>query len=584
MSLQHLSSTLKVVVGQHASAGVKPVNEDAIGIRIPDEPTLTSKGIVAVIADGVSVAEGGREASNTAVTSFLSDYYSTHETWSVEHSASKVLSALNQWLYGLSSKFIRAERGYVTTFSAAVFKSASAYLFHVGDSRICRIRDGELEQLTRDHSANVGADQSYLTRALGIDIHLDVDFHHLDLRAGDLFVFTTDGVHNWLGPRDFMDVLGGAARDFQVGSLDPLCRRLVDLAQARGSDDNLSVQLVRIQTPGEVSQKDLLASVSGLPFPPSLEAGQKIDGWTVVRELHASTRSEVYLVEKRASGQRAVLKAPSVIHEDDPAYIERFILEEWVGSRVASGNVVKVIKPDASKSFLYYLTEYVEGPTLGQLVRERSRLSVVDAQNIITQVISGLRAFHRRDVLHQDIKPDNIIYTDQGIKIIDFGSCYSAGIGEISVRIDRESKLGTRDYCAPEYLLNTPVSPLSDQFSLGVLLYELLTGKRPFGEAYSRCQTEEDFEKLRYVPAYRVNPLVPVWLDNAIHKALSIEPQARYQALTEFAQDIKKPNPELMARRSGVPSLKQSLFIWKIIAIGLALSNLVMAMVLLSGN
>ena len=168
--------------------------------------------------------------------------------------------------------------------------------------------------------------------------------------------------------------------------------------------------------------------------------------------------------------------------------------------------------------------------------------------------------------------------------IIDFGSCYSAGIGEISARIDRESKLGTRDYCAPEYLLNTPVSPLSDQFSLGVLLYELLTGKHPFGEAYSRCQTEEDFERLRYVPAYRVNPLVPVWLDNAIHKALSIEPDRRYQALTEFAQDIKKPNPELMARRSGVPSLKQSLFIWKIIAIGLALSNLVMAVVLLSGH
>jgi serine/threonine protein kinase len=225
----------------------------------------------------------------------------------------------------------------------------------------------------------------------------------------------------------------------------------------------------------------------------------------------------------------------------------------------------------------------VEGPTLGRLLKERTRLSVVDTQNIITQAISGLRAFHRRDVLHQDIKPDNIIYTEQeGIKIIDFGSCRSAGISQINTRINLEAKLGTRDYCAPEYLLNTPISPLSDQFSLAVLCYELLTGKHPFGTQYPQCQTEQDFARLKYIPAHTVNPLVPMWLDAAMQKALNIDPGKRYPALSEFTQDIKSPNPQLTLQRQSAGGLRDTLLFWKALVVGLALTNLVTLVLLVS--
>ena len=578
MSLKHLDSGLKVVVGQFSTAGAKPVNEDAIGIRIPEGSALTAKGIVAVIADGVSGAEGGREASTTAVTGFLSDYYSTHDTWSGETSASKVIAALNRWLYGLGHSCLRPEQGYVTTFSAAVFKSASAYLFHVGDSRIARIRGGVLEPLTREHTTRVGNKQRYLARALGIDTMLDVDFHQLDLQRGDLFVLTTDGVHEWLTSQELVDILRPCLGHFQVGSLDPLCRVVAERARTNGSTDNLSVQLVKIANPGEPVAGDLLASVSKLPFPPPLAPGLKIDGWTVQRELHASSRSEVYLVAD-AHGRRAALKAPSANFQDDPAYIERFILEEWVGSRINSNHVVRVLRPSEGRTFLYYLTEYVAGPTLGQLLRERTRLSVVDAQNIITQVISGLRAFHRRDVLHQDIKPDNIVYSDDGIRIIDFGSCHSAGIGEIRSRLSREAKLGTRHYSAPEYLLDAPVSAASDQFSLGVLLYELLTGRHPFGDGYGKCLTEADFARLGYTPAYQLNPLVPVWLDGAIQRALSVDPARRYPALSEFAQDIQKPNPAYDGRRVG-SAATDVLLPWKLAVILLLVINLLTLLLL----
>ncbi|MFA5494729.1 MAG: protein kinase [Porticoccaceae bacterium] len=573
MNLEHLSSSLDVAIGQYSSAGVKAVNEDAIGIRIPDGPALTTKGIVAVIADGVSAAEGGQEASATAVSAFLSDYYSTHDTWSVETSGSKVLSALNRWLYGRGQHCIQAETGYITTFSAVVLKSSSAYVFHVGDSRVYRLRGGDLEQITRDHSTAVGNGQRYLARALGIDLNLEVDFHRLELAAGDRFLLTTDGVHEWLKPRELQELTAGRGG---TAELDGLCRRVAERALAMGSDDNLSVQVVDVLDPGTAGQEDVLASVGRLPFPPPLQPGNVVDGWRVVAEIQASSRSEVYLVENTGDGGRAVLKAPSANFSDDPGYIERFMLEEWVGSRIASASVARVIKPAGAKSFLYYLTEYVPGPTLGQLLRERTRLPVVDAQNIAVQAISGLRAFHRRDVLHQDIKPDNIIYTERGIRIIDFGSCQVAGVGEIGNRISRQQALGTRDYCAPEYLLNGPISPRSDQFSLAVLLYELLTGRHPFGAGYGSCTTEEDFARLDYKPAYRINPLVPVWLDGAIQRALSLDPQARYPALSELAQDIQRPNPAYESGRRAPAGGAAGVLLWKAIAGALLLLNLLL--------
>jgi len=576
MTLDHLAPTLRVDVGQFSSAGIKAVNEDAIAIRIPQGRTLVSKGIVAVIADGVSAAEAGKEASATAVTGFLADYYSTHDTWSVETSAGKVLNALNRWLFGQGQQYAAAEKGHVTTFSALILKSATAYVFHVGDSRVYRIRGGEIEQITRDHTAALGSGQRFLARALGIDPHLDVDFHRLELQVGDCFLLTTDGVHEWLKPREILALVE------QVAASDMRCQRLVEQALANGSNDNLSAQLVLVNEPGSPGQQDMLASVSQLPFPPPLAPGNIIDGWEVLREIQATSRSEVYLVKNTTDGSRAVLKAPSANFADDPAYIERFILEEWVGSRISSASVVKVIKPIRGKTFLYYLTEYVPGPTLGQLLKERTRLAVVDAQNIAVQAISGLRAFHRRDVLHQDIKPDNIIYTDGGIRIIDFGSCQVAGVDEIHTRISRQQALGTRDYCAPEYLLNGPVSPKSDQFSLGVLLYELLTGNHPFGAAYHKCATEKDFARLAYTPAYRINSLVPVWLDGAIRRALSIDPALRYPALSEFAQDIQRPNPAFDSDRRLFSGGTSPHGFWKGLVVALVLLNFLTLLFFLS--
>ncbi|HVL01500.1 MAG TPA: protein phosphatase 2C domain-containing protein, partial [Dongiaceae bacterium] len=216
MSLQNRTARLAVAVAQHSSAGVKPRNEDSIAIQIPEDSQLVTKGIVAAIADGVSAAEAGREASEIAVKGFINDYYSTPDSWSVKQSAHKVLIALNRWLYGRGQKFLEAEKGYVTTFSTLILKSQAAYLFHVGDSRIYRLRDGSLEQLTRDHVARISADQCYLARALGIDLNLDVDLKILDLLPGDLFLLTTDGVHGHIDARELQQRLLDGEKDLDA--------------------------------------------------------------------------------------------------------------------------------------------------------------------------------------------------------------------------------------------------------------------------------------------------------------------------------------------------------------------------------
>jgi serine/threonine protein kinase len=569
VQLDYLQSQLDIRIGQISEAGRKQHNEDAIGIRIPSGSLLASKGIVAIVADGVSAAEAGKEASELSVHSFISDYFSTHDAWSVKTSGGKVLTALNRWLYGRGQNYPNAEKGYITTFSALILKSSSAYIFHVGDSRIYRLRNGDLEQLTRDHTTPAGNGQRYLARALGIDPRLEIDYQEMTLIKGDRFLLTTDGIHDWLGAEQIKQHL--ASED----EPQTRCKNLLDEAVNAQSNDNLSVQIIDVIQTGPLNKSSVLHHMSELPFLPPLQSGMTVDGWKVIRELHANARSEVYLVQNEETGQQAVLKSPSSNFSDDPAYIERFILEEWIGTRVQSPHIVKVIRSE-TRRFLYYLTDYINGPTLAQLLHERTRLPITDARNIILQVASGLRAFHRKDTLHQDIKPENIIYSPSGVKIIDFGSTYVAGIDEIETGISRENIPGTAEYSAPEYRLGMRASPRSDQFSLGVLAYKLLTGKHPYGEAFAGATRHKDFLKLTYSPAYQLNPLVPVWMDAALMRALSINPEDRYDAISEFTHDLQIPNPKYI-NRIALPLVDRNpLAFWKTLSGLLAAACLVL--------
>ncbi|MBQ0721110.1 MAG: bifunctional protein-serine/threonine kinase/phosphatase [Gammaproteobacteria bacterium] len=540
-SVAHLSFT----IAQHSVAGVKPENEDAIGIRIPQGLTLTNKGAVAVIADGVSAAEAGKEASETCVHNFLSDYYSTPDSWGVKKSTTQVLTALNRWLFGQGRSYCDAQKGYVSTFSTVIFKSQAAHIFHVGDSRIYRLRDNDLEQLTRDHTTFISDDQSYLARAMGLDVKLDVDYRSVDLDIGDIFFLSTDGIHDFVKDRDIRTALRSLVGEPSEQKFEDCCTALTAIALENSSGDNLSCQILRLDNFPRQTIDDVNRKLSALPFPPLLEPGMILDGYRVERELHASNRSQVYLVSDVDTDARYCMKTPSINFDDDLGYIDRFAMESWIGSRIDNPHVAKVIDGGRSKSCLYYLTDYVDGITLERWIKENPKPAVQDVIYLVQQMVKGIRAFHNRETLHQDIKPGNILIDKNGqIKIIDFGSCFIQGIAEIATPLERGGILGTASYSAPEVVINAKSTVQSDIFSLAVIVYEMLTGEAPFGGKLEECRTSKAYLKTKYIPCYDINPLIPIWIDGAVKKGLRFNPERRYDDVSEFLHELQKPNPK----------------------------------------
>ncbi|GAB3270181.1 bifunctional protein-serine/threonine kinase/phosphatase [Parahaliea aestuarii] len=573
----HLEERLLLEVGQASSAGAKAMNEDAIGIRIPDDALLTTKGAAAVIADGVSAAEAGREASQSCVTGFLSDYFSTPESWTVRHSVQQVLTSLNRWLYRNGTHLPDSNKGFITTMSALVLKSQHAHLFHAGDSRIYLYRQGKLEQLTTDHAVPVGHGQTYLSRALGLDVRLEVDYQCLALEEGDLFLLSTDGVHDAL---DLEQLQAGISDETR--SLEQRCLQLNSSALAAGSQDNLSCQLLRVLALPQPEIDDVVGRLTELRFPPFLKVGDTLDGLKVERELYASNRSQVYLVSEAISGQMYCMKTPSVNFEDDPAYIERFVMESWIGSRIHSPYVVRVVEPPQPRSCLYYLTEYVDGLSLTRWMREHPRPAVEEVVYLAGQIAKGLRAMHRRETLHQDLKPDNILIDSQGqVKLIDFGSCAVAGINEIASPLQRDQVLGTATYAAPECRLGSSVDARADLFSLAVICYEMFTGTLPFQGKLEQCSSQREFLSTTYTPSYRINPLVPQWIDGALRRAMRFHPERRHGDVSEFAYELQHPNASYLAFHQRPLIERDPLRTWKAIAIALALLELVTLALLL---
>src|SRR5687767_11881724 len=315
-----LPARLKITLGQHSDRGCKEINQDFHGACIPDEPQLTAKGIAVALADGVSSSNVSQVASEATVKSLLDDYYCTSAAWSVRQSAQRVLMAINSWLYAQTRQSqyrYDQDRGYVCTLSAVVIKSTTAHIFHVGDSRIYRLRDGALEQLTEEHRVWISQDKSYLSRALGVNSQLEIDYRAVGIEPGDVFVLATDGVHEHVNGRVLASTLSDRNAD-----LDAVAKALVEEAYEQGSEDNLTVQLVRIEEVPESAATEIHHQLSELPFPPELAPRMEFDGFRIMREIHISSRSHVYLAldVTEESSTPVVVKTPSVDLRNDPAY------------------------------------------------------------------------------------------------------------------------------------------------------------------------------------------------------------------------------------------------------------------------
>jgi len=274
----------------------------------------------------------------------------------------------------------------------------------------------------------------------------------------------------------------------------------------------------------------------------------------------------VYLAKDLDTDQNVVLKLPSTELSDNEEYLENMLMEDWIAQRINNAHVMKAIPPVRKRNYLYTVTEFIEGKHLGQWMIDNPSPNLDTVRDIIEQIAKGLQAFHRQEMVHQDIRPNNIMIDASGtVKIIDFGATKVAGISEIKPK--NEGIVGTAQYTAPEYYLGELGTSRSDLFSLGVIAYQMLSGKLPYGNKVSLIKSQKDQNNLRYRSLLLDHhETVPGWIDYAIEKATNVHPQKRYEEVSEFIYDLKHPNDHYLAKRKPPLIDTNPVLVWQLIA------------------
>ena len=567
-----MNNTLQVSFGGYSDTGHKAVNQDAFAALCGQGDSNLLKGAVAAIADGLSSCDDSHIAAQTAVTSFIADYFSTPNTWSVKKSAQRVIAGLNGWVHQQNTNRSSFGDGLLTTFTALVLKSNTLHCFHVGDSRLYQIRGRHIEQLTQDH-VRMERGQEYLSRALGADQHLDLDYSTHEVQAGDIYLLSTDGVHGFLKTSALQIVLDTMG----TTDLEALAQAMIQTSLANGSNDNLTALLMRVDNLPHETLDEVHQKLTQLPIAPVLNVGNKIDGYEVQEVIFCGTRSHMYRVRDLDSGLQYTLKTPSLGFAQDALYLNGFVREEWVGQSISHCNVMRTYEPPRPKQFLYYLGEYIAGQNLREWMNDNPKPGLDTVRRLVKQIVAGLRAFQRADMVHQDIKPENIMIDEHGVvKILDFGTVMIAGADELISPLDKSVPQGSVNYVAPEYLMAQVGTFKSDLFSLAVVVYEMLTGELPYPEKQIKQVELKRYSDLKYTPANHRRKDLPLWVEACLRKALQANPAQRYEALSEFLQDLTEPNAALEASIARQPLIeKNPVVLWQVLAVLLLLLNVV---------
>lgn len=566
------AQTLGITAGHATLTGRRLRNEDFVGMVTPDEPEMSSKGLLAAIADGVSGNEGGREASEYTVRGLLADYYATSDTWPVTQSLERVLQAINSWVQRQGA--VRPElAGMATTLTALVLRGRFYYFSHVGDSRLYLLRDNVLTRLSTDHVWDRPEMQHVLTRAIGLDSRLALDHGMGLLHVNDVLLLATDGV--WAALSDYD--IGYHLAPLAAGSMDAdsVARGLVDAALAAGSQDNASALVLRVNCLPDVALRDALSVSAHLPLPPKRKPGQEIDGYIVEAVMHTSATTILYRVTDPLTQRTLVLKTLQQQHEGDSDERSAFAHEEWLARRVVARFFPQVITPP-QRTFLYYLTTWHPGHTLQQRLDTDGHFTVPEVVLHGVRLVRAVGALHRRSIIHRDIKPGNVHLGDDGeLRLLDLGVALSGLDANNPVTAPTA---GTPSYLAPEQFDQAPPGVQTDLYSTGVTLYHALTRRYPYGEI-------EPFQHPRFgvpVAPTRYRPDIPLWLDNVLLKAISRLPAERFETAEEFLLALERGASRPLAAPVSTPlAQRDPLFIWRALAIISLVLNVLLLYVLL---
>lgn len=539
---------LKVSMGGCSRTGRKERNDDAIAGRIPDNTyEIHVKGVVACIADGISTGRNSDVAARTSVIQFAQDYYATPESWRIQDCAARLLTALNSWLYAQNATGMPESDGKLTTFTALILRSNTAHVIHIGDTRCMLFRDGAIQTLTEDHNASFMGTGEALTRALGAELHVRADCIQERFKPGDVFLLTSDGVHGFLTPAQIEALLDRPLTN--QSDLENASGAICDAAFEAGSNDNLSALMLHVEAIPSETLTEAHQRLTSQKIPPVMKPGNRIDGYVVQEVMHSSTRSHTYRVRRTADDVICVLKAPSQNFADSLQYLEGFMLEQWVGLRIDNPQIMKIYAHDDSR-FLYYIAEWIQGETLREWMVRCPKPTVAEILPVLSSLITATRTFHRLGMVHRDLKPENVIVGPDGtVKIIDFGSVQVSGFADMPTANDNVVPEGSLNYIAPEVLTGGAATNLSDLFSIGAMVYEMLAGHVPFA-IEDRLDLPSAPIDWTLAPLKTYRPDLPASTGVTLARVLSYDPDARPEVMTEFLRDLSE---SMNRRATGAP-------------------------------
>ncbi len=538
--------SFQVDIGHCSERGARERNEDFAAALVASAHEA-ARGLIAAVADGVSAGGHGRAAAQTAVLSLVNDFHAVPATWETTVALDRLVGAHNAWLADHNRRRSDDASG-LSTLTALVLQGQTWTVAHVGDTRAWLLRAGELACLTQDHVLDHPDFAHQLTRALGLEDTVRVDFHQGALQVGDVLLLTSDGVHGVLKPRALAALLA-EARPAQAAS-----EAIVQAALAAGSRDNATALVIQVQ--GLASQRldDALLRSHQLPAAPRWKVGEAVDGFTITALVADTGVHRLY--QAREGGTRALV-AIKTLHESRAGDAqERAMLahEAWLGQAVTERDAQGFVRvrPQAAPSCFYVVFDWHSGHTLEQLLAQGRRSSVDEVVQGAIAMARALGRLHRQRVIHRDIKPANLHLGEDGQwRLLDLGVAVSGSEPDAV----RSLHAGTPSYMNPEQWLDrddpaAQADAMSDLYALGVTLYRWLTGRLPYGEV-------EPYQTARFrrdpVAPSRVRPDVPIWLDHVLLKAVARERRQRFETAEELLLALERGASRPLAAPAATP-------------------------------
>ena len=518
--------TPRVSIGHYSATGPRPRNEDFAGAVLGSSLAAERRDVAAAIADGIGSAKGGRVAAETAVRGFLDGFWDVPETMEVHRAAARILDALNSWIHAQGRHDANLV-GMGCTFTALVLRGRLAHLLHVGDTRAYRLSGDRLLRLTTDHVRDDRGTSPMLTRALGVEAELRLDYTSHPVAQHDRFLLCSDGVHGSLVDEAIADILRVRPAP-EVTS-----RALVEAALEAGSTDNCTALVMDVVALPTARSDDVGSAIMRLPLIPVPQVGDTVDGFVLNVLVSDGTYTRLFGAVDEVDGGTVVLKFPKPQVATVGTFHAAFVREAWVGARVNSPWVAHVIElPPGRQTCLYTVMPLYQGELLETRIARRPALGMEQGRTIAIRLARAVGALHRVGIIHRDIKPDNVMLeAGDSLKLLDLGVVRLPGLEDFPP----ENIPGTTAYMAPEMFAGEAGNVVTDIYALGVTLFRAFTGEFPYGnpDATSRPR----FERPKDIAALR--PDLPAWLQAALGRAIALDPAERFADTAELAHEFE---------------------------------------------